>query len=118
MKGGQRRLRVSAEFDVIEADNGDIFGDPQASFMYGSHRTNRRQIVRGQNSGWVFTRGKNPPHSGMAAFHAMIAFLHQVRFASEAVPPEELGESLRADLGRTQPQRPADERDALMAERY
>src|SRR5665213_1294149 len=117
MQRRQPRLDVGAEFDIVEADDGNILRNAQTRLMDGAHRADRRQIVRRQHRGRMHSRTQYPLHRGMSAFDTMIAFLHQMRFTRQFVLSQRFREGLCPDLRRTQRQRPADTRNALVAER-
>src|SRR5690349_21655810 len=43
--GGERRARVAPVLDVVEADDGDVAGDVQATLVRSSHGAQRELVV-------------------------------------------------------------------------
>ena len=115
--GAQRRGHVAGDGDVIKADDGDVLGHAQTGFGQGGQAAHGHHVVGGED-------GIGPP----LGLHHLAASRPAGRLAEIAVE-QGLGQALgggRAQPGAVAPQpllrfvvavRPADEGDALAAER-
>lgn len=49
--GGERGDLVGGGLNVVEADDGDILGDPEAGFVEGANGSHGRDIVEAEDRG-------------------------------------------------------------------
>src|SRR5262245_27221724 len=71
--GGQRRRGISRERNVVESDDGDVFGNAQAGVPYGADRAHGREIVAREDGGRALLEREQSLHPGIAVVLRRIA---------------------------------------------
>src|SRR5919106_424816 len=70
---GQRRRGISRERNVVESDDGDIFGNTQACVPSGANRAHGREIVAREDGGRALLEREQSLHPSIAVVLRRIA---------------------------------------------
>lgn len=114
--GGEGRVDELGEVDVVEADDGHVFGDAEAACLEGAEGADGHEVVGAEDGGGRLGVVEQFGHAGHAAFELVVAFDDELFFGDAAGGGHGLVEGDAAEGGGVLVEGSADEADLGVAE--
>src|SRR6266403_3037985 len=112
--GSQSRLSELTQVNIVKANQGNVFGDPQFRVVYGAQRSDGSQVIGCQDGcGW-FRKREQAFHRYFASVNFMVPYLDQGLILEQSKVSERFEEGCTPSKRRAQCQWTADETNSLV----